>query len=367
MTIQKKPYDYLIVGAGIYGSVCAYELNKKNKKCLVIDKRKEIGGNCFTENIDGIHVHKYGAHIFHTNEKYLWDYVNQFAEFRQYTHNVIANFKGEMYTLPFNMWTFNQLWGVKDPDMAKHIIDGQTFIGTPSNLEEQAISMVGVDIYEKLIKGYTEKQWNKLCSELPASIIKRLPVRFTWDSNYFNDKYTGMPIGGYTQIFEKMLEDTNLILNADYFKDKELYDSLAEKVIYTGPIDMFFDYEFGKLEYRSLEWKTKKLKQDNFQGVPVVNYTDEETPYTRILEHKWFDPDSQKGTIISYEYPREYDGTNEPYYPVRDKENTLIYEKYREMTKGLDKYIFGGRLGSYSYFDMHQVIAQALKMIKELN
>lgn len=367
MTSQKKPYDYLIVGAGMYGSVCAYELNKKNKKCLVIDKRKEIGGNCFTENVDGIHVHKYGAHIFHTNEKYLWDYVNQFAEFRQYTHNVVANFKGEMYTLPFNMWTFNQLWGVRDPDKAKHIIDGQTFSGTPSNLEEQAISMVGFDIYEKLIKGYTEKQWNKLCSELPASIIKRLPVRFTWDSNYFNDKYTGMPIGGYTQIFEKMLEDTNLILNADYFKDKEFYDSLTEKVIYTGPIDRFFDYKLGKLEYRSLEWKTEKLKRDNFQGVPVVNYTDSETPYTRILEHKWFDPNNQKGTIVSYEYPKEYDGTNEPYYPVRDKENTLIYEKYREMTKGLDKYIFGGRLGSYSYFDMHQVIAQALKMIKELS
>jgi UDP-galactopyranose mutase len=364
--LNRKPYDYLIVGAGVFGSVCAYELNKRGKKCIVIDKRSVIGGNCYTENVDGIHVHKYGAHIFHTNDKSLWDYVNQFAEFRQYTHNVIANYKGEMYTLPFNMWTFNQLWGVNDPDKARQILDGQTFAGVPSNLEEQAISMVGKDIYEKLIKGYTEKQWNKPCNELPPSIIKRLPVRFTWDSNYFNDKYTGMPIGGYTQIFEKMLEDTNVMLNADYFQDKEFYNSLADNIIYTGPIDMFFDYEHGKLEYRSLEWETRKLETDNFQGAPVVNYTDSETSYTRILEHKWFDPNNQKGTIISYEYPAEYDGSNEPYYPLRDKKNTLIYEKYREMTKGIDNVIFGGRLGSYSYFDMHQVIAQALKTVNDI-
>lgn len=362
--LRRKPYDYLIVGAGVFGSVCAHELTKRGKKCIVIDKRNVIGGNCYTENVDGIHVHKYGAHIFHTNDKYLWDYVNQFAEFRQYTHNVIANFKGEMYTLPFNMWTFNQLWGVNEPDKAKQILEGQTFLGIPSNLEEQAISMVGKDIYERLIKGYTEKQWNKSCSELPASIIKRLPVRFTWDSNYFNDKFTGMPIGGYTQIFEKMLDGIPIMLNADYFNDRTFYDLMADKVIYTGPIDKFFDYKHGKLDYRSLEWKTEKLEKDNFQGVPVVNYTDSEIPYTRILEHKWFDPNNQKGTIISYEYPKEYDGTNEPFYPIRDKENTLIYEKYREMTKGLDNYYFGGRLGSYSYFDMHQVIAQALKMVK---
>jgi UDP-galactopyranose mutase len=365
--LKKKPYDYLIVGAGVFGSVCAHELTKRGKRCIVIDKRNVIGGNCYTENVDGIHVHKYGAHIFHTNDKSLWDYVNQFVEFRQYTHNVIANYNGEIYTLPFNMWTFNQLWGVNEPDDAKQILESQTFSGTPSNLEEQAISMVGKDIYEKLIKGYTEKQWNKPCTELPASIIKRLPVRFTWDSNYFNDKYTGIPIGGYTQIFEKMLDGVNVMLNVDYFKDKDFYDSLADKVIYTGPIDKFFNYKHGKLEYRSLEWKTEKLENDNFQGIPVVNYTDSETEYTRILEHKWFDPNNQKGTIISYEYPKEYDGTNEPYYPVRNKENTLIYEKYREMTKGLDNYIFGGRLGTYAYFDMHQVIAQALKMIKEFD
>jgi len=296
----------------------------------------------------------------------IWDYINQFAEFKQYTHNVIANYKGEMYTLPFNMWTFNQLWGVKTEEEAKEILENQTYKGEVQNLEDQARSMVGDDVYNKLIKGYTEKQWGKLCSELPTSIIKRLPVRFTWDSNYFNDKYTGMPIGGYTQIFEKMLEDTNVMLNADYFKDREFYDSLAEKVIYTGPIDKFFDYKHGELDYRSLTWETKKLDKDNFQGVPVVNYTDSETPFTRILEHKWFDPNNQKGTIISYEYPAEYDGTNEPYYPVRDTKNTLIYEKYREMTKELDNYIFGGRLGSYSYFDMHQVIAQALKTVKDI-
>ena len=365
--LKRKPYDYLIVGAGVFGSVCAHELKKRGKKCIVIDKRSVVGGNCYTQNVNGIHVHKYGAHIFHTNDKYLWDYVNQFAEFRQYTHNVIANYNGEMYTLPFNMWTFNQLWGVNDPEKAKQIIESQSFSGTPSNLEEQAISMVGKDIYEKLIKGYTEKQWDKPCNELPTSIIKRLPVRFTWDSNYFNDKYTGIPIGGYTQIFEKMLQGISIMFDADYFEDRSFYDSLAEKIIYTGPIDRFFNYEHGKLDYRSLRWVNVRMTQDNYQGVPVVNYTDSETPYTRIIEHKWFDPQGQKGTVISYEYPDEYDGTNEPYYPVRDKENTLIYEKYREMTKELDNYIFGGRLGSYAYFDMHQVIAQALKMVKEFD
>lgn len=365
--MRRRPYDYLIVGAGIFGAVCAHELKKRGKKCIVIDKRNVIGGNCYTENVDGIHVHKHGAHIFHTNDKYIWDYINQFAEFRQYTHNVIANYKGEMYSLPFNMWTFNQLWGVNNPEEAKQILESQRFFGSPSNLEEQAIAMAGKDIYEKLIKGYTEKQWNKSCDKLPTSIIKRLPVRFTWDTNYFNDKYTGMPIGGYTQIFDKMLEGSTIMLNADYFEDRLFYDSLAEKIIYTGPIDKFFDYEFGKLDYRSLEWKTKRLEVDNFQGVPVVNYTDSETEYTRILEHKWFDPHGQRGTIISYEYSKEYDGTNEPYYPIRDIKNTQIYEKYREKTKELTNYIFGGRLGSYSYFDMHQVIAQALKMIKEFD
>ena len=367
MILMKKKYDYLIVGAGIFGSVCAYELSKKGKKCLVIDKRDVIGGNCYTENVDGIHVHKYGAHIFHTNDKHIWDYINQFAEFKQYTHNVIANYKGSMYTLPFNMWTFNQLWNVTTPEEAQEKINKQKYTGTITNLEEQALSMVGTDIYEKFIKGYTEKQWDKSCTELPASIIKRIPVRFTWDSNYFNDKYTGMPIGGYTQIFDKMLNDSEVLLNVDYFDNKDYYDNLADKIIYTGPIDKFFDYKFGRLEYRSLEWKTLKLSRDNFQGNPVINYTDAETPYTRILEHKWFDNHNQKGTVISYEYPKDYNGHNEPYYPIRDDRNTKTYEKYHELTKGIKTHIFGGRLATYVYYDMHQVIAQALTMIKEFD
>jgi UDP-galactopyranose mutase len=364
---MKKTYDYLIVGAGPFGSVSAYELTKRGYKCLVIDKRKVIGGNCYTENVNGIHVHKYGAHIFHTNDKHIWDYVNQFAEFKQYTHNVIANYKGQLFTLPFNMWTFNQLWGVKTEEEVKEILEKQKYQGKIQNLEDQARSMVGDDVYEKLIKGYTVKQWDKPCSELPASIIKRLPVRFTWDSNYFNDKYTGMPIGGYTQIFEKMLEDTNMILNADYFQDKEYYDGLADNIIYTGPIDKFFNYEHGKLDYRSLSWKTERLDKDNFQGVPVVNYTDSETPFTRILEHKWFDYQNQKGTIISYEYPADYDGSNEPYYPIRDDKNTQVYNKYYEMTKPLKNVYFGGRLATYVYYDMHQIIAQALKLVEHID
>ena len=362
----KPSYDYLIVGTGMFGSVCAHELTKQGKRCLVIDSRNHIGGNCYTENINGIHVHSYGAHIFHTNDKKLWEYVNQFAEFKQYTHNVIANYKDEMYTLPFNMWTFNQMWGVNTPEEAKEIIESQKFKGEITNLEEQAMSMVGKDIYEKLIKGYTEKQWNRPCTSLPPSIIKRLPVRFTWDINYFNDKYTGIPIGGYSQIFDKMLEGIDVLLNTDYFELKDYYDSIANKVIYTGPIDKFFDYQYGKLEYKSLRWETEKLEQDNFQGNPVINYTDSEVPYTRILEHKWFDHQSQKGTIISREYPTDYDGTNEPYYPIRDTKNTDTYDKYQELTKSLDKYIFGGRLGTYVYYDMHQIIAQALKKIKEI-
>jgi len=366
MDITPK-YDYLIVGAGPFGSVCAHELTKQGKKCLVIDKRETIGGNCYTENINGIHVHKYGAHIFHTNDKKLWDYVNQFASFRQYTHNVIANYKGDMYTLPFNMWTFNQMWGVTEPEQAKEKIESQKFKGNITNLEEQATSMVGKDIYEKLIKGYTEKQWNRSCIDLPPSIIKRLPVRFTWDSNYFNDKYTGMPIGGYTQIFKKMLEGIDIKLNVDYFDKKEYYDSLASKIIYTGPIDKFFNYKFGKLQYKSLRWETDNLEQDNFQGNPVINYTDSEVPYTRILEHKWFDPQNQKGTIISKEYSVDYNGNNEPYYPIRDQDNMEIYNKYYNLTLSLDNYIFGGRLATYVYYDMHQVIAQALAKIKELN
>ena len=364
--MNEYPYDYLIVGAGVFGSVCAYELTRQGKKCLVIDKRKVIGGNCYTEDVNGIHVHKYGAHIFHTNDKELWDYVNQFAEFKNYTHNVIANYKGEMFTLPFNMWTFNQLWGVSDPEEAKRVIESQTFKGKITNLEEQAISMVGTDVYQKLIKGYTEKQWSRECSKLPPSIIRRLPVRFNWDSNYFNDKYTGMPVGGFTQIFQRMLQDSEVILDVDYFENKDYWDSKATKIIYTGPIDKFFDYKFGKLEYRSLRWETELLDRDNFQGNSVVNYTDGEVPYTRILEHKWFDNQGQKGTVVSYEFSEEYTGENEPYYPIRDEINSQIYDNYHQLAKTQKRYIFGGRLATYAYYDMHQVIAQALKTIKDL-
>ena len=367
LSLTSNNYDYLIVGAGPFGCVCAHELTKLGKKCLVVDKRGFAGGNCYTENRNGIHVHTYGAHIFHTNEKKLWDYVNQFAEFKQYTHNVIADFRGERYTLPFNMWTFYQLWGVKTEDEAKQIIESQSYKGSIDNLEDQAKSMVGEDIYQKLIKGYTEKQWNKLCKELPPSIIKRIPVRFTWDSNYFDDKYTGIPIGGYTQIFEKMLKGIDVILNVDYFSLKSLFDEMANKVIYTGPIDRFYDYQFGKLEYRSLRWETETKEYDNFQGVPVVNYTDSETKYTRILEHKWFDYQKQKGTIISYEYPAEYDGTNEPYYPIRDDKNVKIFQKYSEMAEKEEKYFFGGRLANYVYYDMHQIISAALKLVNQLS
>jgi len=368
MILLKKPkYDYLIVGAGPFGSVCAHELSLKEKSCLVIDKRKTIGGNCYTENVNGIHIHRYGAHIFHTNDKYIWDYVNKFAEFRQYTHNVIANYHGEMYTLPFNMWTFKQLWDVNEPEIAQQILEKVKFKGKITNLKHQAMSMVGEEIYEKLIKGYTEKQWNKSCDDLPASIIKRIPVRFTWDSNYFNDKFTGMPVGGYTQIFGKMLENSDVELEVDYFDKKEYYDGLAHNIIYTGPIDRFFDYQYGKLEYRSLDWETQVLPIDNFQGVPVVNYTDSKTKFTRILEHKWFDPQGQKGTIISYEYPLDYNGSNEPYYPIRDNKNTEIYEKYKSLTQTLTNYYFGGRLATYAYYDMHQIIAQALNLVNQLD
>jgi len=363
----KPSYDYLIVGAGMFGSVCAHELTKQGKRCLVIDKRSVIGGNCYTENVNDIHVHRYGAHIFHTNDKYIWDYINQFAEFKQYTHNVIANHDDEMYTLPFNMWTFNQLWGTITPEDAKQKIEEQRYKGIVTNLEEQALSMVGTDIYEKLIKGYTEKQWGKPCTELPPSIIKRLPVRFNWNSNYFDDKYTGIPIGGYTQIFEKMLEGIDVELGHDYFGDIDYYNSIANKVIYTGPIDKFFNYQFGKLEYRSLSWVSVKLDEDIFQGNPVINYSDSKLLFTRIIEHKWFDHQNQKGTIISYEFPEEYNGHNEPYYPIRDDENTKTYEKYHELTKGLKTHLFGGRLGTYVYYDMHQIIAQSLKKVKEFD
>jgi len=359
-------YDYLIVGSGFFGSICAYELNKQGYKCLVLEKRNHIGGNCYTEKRDNINLHIYGPHIFHTSNEEIWKWINKFVEFNNFVFSPIACYKDNIYSLPFNMWTFNQLWGVKTPQEAKDIIDSQKFIGVPSNLEEQALSMVGKDVYETLIKGYTEKQWNKKAVELPASIIKRIPVRFTWDTNYFNDTYQGIPIGGYTQIFEKMLDGIEVKLNTNYFDNKEYFDGLANKIIYTGPIDRFFNYEYGKLEYRSLRWDTKILDIDNFQGNAIVNYTDLETEYTRITEHKWFDYQSQKGTVISYEYPQKYDGNNEPYYPIRDNSNVKIYEKYQALSKEMSKFHFGGRLATYTYFDMHQVIAQALKTVKEL-
>ena len=359
-------YDYLIVGAGPFGATCAHELTEMGKKCLVIDKRDTIGGNCYTENDGGIHIHKYGAHIFHTNEKKLWDYINRFSEFNHYSHQVIANYKQKMFTLPFNMWTFNQLWSVTRPEDAKKVIESQKYFGKVSNLEQQALSMVGRDVYEFLIKGYTEKQWNKSCSELPPSIIKRIPVRFDWSVSYFDDKFVGIPVGGYTKIFEKMLSNVEVKTKTDFFDNRDYFETIAKKIIFTGPIDKFFDYEFGRLEYRSLEWVTKRLDQDNFQGNSVVNYTDSETPFTRILEHKWFENTGQRGTIISYEFPREYDGNNEPYYPIRDEKNLRVYNQYLELSKSNDKVIFGGRLANYIYYDMHQIIAQALNLVNTL-
>ena len=362
--LQEK-YDYLIVGSGLFGAVCAYELSK-NHKVLVIEKRNHIGGNCYTEEQNKIHIHKYGAHIFHTSDKKIWNYVNQFANFKPFINSPLANYKDKIYSLPFNMWTFYQLWGIQDPDKAKEKIESQKYKGPITNLEQQALSMVGTDLYEKLIKGYTEKQWNKKCSELPPSIIKRLPVRFTWNNNYFNDTYQGIPEGGYTQIFKKLLKNIEVLTNIDFFKNKDYYESISKKIIYTGPIDKFFNFQFGQLEYRSLKWENKILDNSNFQGNAVVNYTDKEIPYTRIIEHKFFDYQNQKNSIISLEYPQDYTGNNEPYYPIRDDKNISCYIKYKELADQQEKYIFGGRLGTYAYYDMHQIIAQALNTVSKI-
>lgn len=362
--LQEK-YDYLIVGSGLFGATCAYELSK-NHKVLVIEKRNHIGGNCYTEEQNNIHIHKYGAHIFHTSDKKIWDYINQFADFQPFINSPLANYKSEIYSLPFNMWTFYQLWGIQDPNKAKEKIESQKYKGPITNLEQQALSMVGSDIYEKLIKGYTEKQWGKKCSELPASIIKRLPVRFTWDNNYFNDTYQGIPKGGYTQIFKKLLENIEILTETDFFENKEYYESISKRIIYTGPIDKFYNYQFGKLDYRSLKWENHIITNNNFQGNAVINYTDFETPFTRILEHKWFDHQNQKGSIISLEYPQEYTGKNEPYYPIRDDKNVSCYTKYKELADKQEKYIFGGRLGTYAYYDMHQIIGQALNIVGKI-
>lgn len=358
-------YDYLIVGAGLFGAVFAHEMTAKGKKCLVIDKRAHIGGNIYTEEIEGINVHKYGAHIFHTSKKEIWDYVNRFATFNRYTNSPVARYKDEIYNLPFNMNTFNKLWGVIAPQEAKEKIEEQVKeagIVNPSNLEEQAISLVGKDIYEKLVKGYTEKQWGKRADELPAFIIKRLPVRMTYDNNYFNDLYQGIPVGGYTPMIEKLLEGSDVLLNTDYFGDREAFNNKAEKVLFTGMIDEYFDYCFGELEYRSLKFESQVLDTDNYQGNAVVNYTEYEVPYTRIIEHKHFEYGTQPKTVITKEYPARWKHGDESYYPMNDEKNNALYEKYKELATKEDKVLFGGRLGMYKYYDMHNVIEEALKL-----
>lgn len=367
-------YDYLIVGAGLFGSVFAYEANKAGKKVLVIDKRENVAGNIYTENADGIHVHKYGAHIFHTNNKEVWDYIQQFAEFNRYTNAPVARYKDELYNLPFNMNTFHAMWGVFTPEEAKERIEQQVKeagITKPKNLEEQAISMVGKDIYEKLVKGYTGKQWGRPCTELPSFIIKRLPVRFTYDNNYFNDKYQGIPEGGYTQIVEKMLEGIEVRLNTDFFDKRDVYMSCAKKIVFTGMIDAYFDYCYGELEYRSLRFETEEMDIENYQGNAVVNYTEYEVPYTRIIEHKHFEFGCQGGnegsnprTIITKEYPAAWHRGDEPYYPMNDGKNNELYAKYKALADKEENVIFGGRLGMYKYFDMHNVVAEALNLLK---
>jgi len=359
-------YDYIIVGSGFFGAICAYELNKAGKKVVVLEKRDHVGGNVYTEEVNGVHIHKYGPHIFHTNDKHIWDWINQFAEFNNFRYNPIANYKGEMYNLPFNMHTFYQMWKLNTPDDVKAHIESQRFKGEITNLEEQALSLVGKDIYEKLIKGYTEKQWRKPATELPASIIKRLPVRFTWDNNYYFDKYQGIPIGGYTQIFDKLLDGIKVYKNCDYLENKEYWNNLTNKVIYTGPIDAYFDYQFGDLEYKSVDWETKKFDSENYQGCAGINYTDIEVPYTRTIEHKWFDDQNQKETYVSWEYPQEYSRGVEPFYPVNDSENNKKYLDYKKLSEGNTNVIFGGRLAEYKYYDMHQVIASALNTVKNL-
>ena len=364
-------YDYLIVGSGLFGSIFAYEANKREKKCLVIDKKNHIGGNIYTEKIESINVHKYGAHIFHTNNKEVWNYINQFAEFNRYTNSPIVRYKNELYNMPFNMNTFSKLWNVYTPKEAMEKIEQEkkeAGITEPKNLEEQAISLVGKTIYEKLVKGYTEKQWGQKATELPSFIIKRLPVRFIYDNNYFNDKYQGIPIGGYTQIIEKMLEWIEVKLNCDFFENRKELENIAEKIVFTGQIDKYYDYKFGELEYRSLRFETEILDEENYQGNAVVNYTEYEIPYTRIIEHKHFEFGIQPKTIITREYPDKWTKEKEPYYPINNEKNNALYEKYKEYSKKDKNVIFGGRLGQYKYYDMDKVIEQALNCVKgELN
>lgn len=364
-------YDYLVVGAGLYGAVFAYEAKKKGKTCLVIDKRDHIAGNIYCENIHDINVHKYGAHIFHTSDKKIWDYVNQFAEFNNYINSPIARYKNELYNLPFNMNTFSKMWNIVTPQEAKDIIASQIAdlnITEPKNLEEQALSLVGRDVYEKLIKGYTEKQWGRDCKELPSFIIKRIPLRFVYDNNYFNDRFQGIPMGGYTKIVEKMLDGIEVRLNTNYLDNREEFDAMADKIVYTGMIDQFYDYKLGVLEYRSVRFETEELDMENYQGNAVVNYTEREVPYTRIIEHKHFEFGKQPTTIISREYSSEWKKGDEPYYPVNNEKNNNLYQQYKELADKEAKVIFGGRLGGYKYYDMDKVIAAALEMCEtELN
>ena len=362
-----KKYDYILVGSGLYSGVFAWFAKQKGKKCLVLEKRDHIGGNVYCENTEGIHVHKYGAHIFHTSNKEVWQFVNSLAEFNRYTNSPVANYKGEMYNMPFNMNTFSKMWNISTPAEAKKIIEEQKkeITGEPKNLEEQAISLVGREIYEKLVKGYTEKQWGRDCTALPAFIIKRLPVRYTYDNNYFNDLYQGIPIGGYNVIIDRLFEGCDIETGVDYLEKKEYYDGLGEKIVYTGTIDAYYKYQFGKLEYRSLRFESEVLDEENHQGVAVVNYTDRETPYTRIIEHKHFEFGTQPKTVITREYPVTWQEGMEPYYPVNDEKNQVLYQKYAKLAEKEEHVIFGGRLGEYKYYDMDKVIASAMACAKE--
>jgi len=360
-------YDYLIVGAGLFGSIFAFEMNKRGKKCLVLEKRSHIGGNIYTQKMDGINVHIYGAHIFHTKNKDIWDYINKFSDFNNYRNQVIANYKEDIFSLPFNMYTFNKMWGVVTPKEAQRKIEEQVKelgIINPKNLEEQAISLVGVDIYKKLIEGYTEKQWGKKCKDLPSFIIKRIPVRYTYDNNYFNDQYQGIPENGYTLIIKKMLEGIEVKLDTDFFDNRDFWQKISNKIIFTGMIDEYYDYCFGELEYRSLKFEIETLNTENYQGNAVVNYTDKEVPYTRIIEHKYFELANCEKTVISREYPIKYKRGEEPYYPVNDEKNNNLYHQYSNLAKKQENVIFGGRLGLYKYYDMDQIILEALKLVE---
>lgn len=363
-----KKYDLVLVGAGLYNGVIAWHAVKNGKKCLVLERREQLGGNVYCEDVEGIHVHKYGAHIFHTSNKEVWDFVNALVPFNRYTNSPIANYKGEIYNMPFNMNTFSKMWGVRTPEEARAKIAEQTkeVQGEPANLEEQAIKLVGRDIYEKLVKGYTEKQWGRDCKELPAFIIKRLPVRYTYDNNYFNDLYQGIPIGGYNVLIEKLFAGCDVRLGEDYLSDREYYNGLGEKIIYTGTIDAWYNYCFGRLEYRSLKFESEILDEENHQGVAVVNYTDRETPYTRIIEHKHFEYGTQPKTVITREYPVTWSEGMEAYYPVNDEKNQALYRKYAELAAKETNVIFGGRLGEYKYYDMDKVIEAALAKVEEM-